>query len=103
MSRRKRSNRGWPKLLFLAVLIYAATFLVWSRARTFKLSSDQRRVWSFFAPPGGMSVVNPARWKQWKRKERIAATFFWPCVLLDERLTNRMYWPAQFADPPRIV
>lgn len=103
MARRKRSNHGWLKLLLVGILIYGATFLVWSRARTFRFSLEQERVWSFFPPPGGLSLVNPAHWSKWKRNEKIAATIFWPCVLLDEKLTNRRYWPARFADPPRAI
>src|SRR5687767_2181768 len=100
MSRRKRSNRGWVKLLLIGFLVYAATFLAWSRVRTLRFSIDQGRVWSFFSPPAGLSTLNPARWSEWKRNEKIAATIFWPCVLLDEKLTRRRYWPARFADAP---
>jgi hypothetical protein len=100
---KKSSKRRWLKLLLIAALLYVATFLVWSRVRTFRLSVDQDRFWSFFPPPGGLSTVNPTRWSQWKRNERIAGTVFWPCVLLDEKFTKRRYWPAHFADPPRVV
>jgi hypothetical protein len=102
MARRKASKRGWLKLLFVVILVYSATFLVWSRVRTFKPSLQQERFWSFFPPPNGLAAVNPARWSQWKRNERVAATIFWPCVLLDEKLTKRRYWPARFADPPQV-
>jgi hypothetical protein len=101
MGRSRKSKRGWFRLFLVALLVYGTTFLVWSRARTFKLSLQQQRVWSFFPTPGGLATVNPTRWKQWKQNERIVGTVFWPCVLLDEKLTDRIYWPAQFADPPR--
>ena len=101
MSRRKRSNRGFLKLFLVGILVYGATFLAWSRVRTFRASVEQGRVWSFFPPPVGLSTLNPARWSGWKRKEKVAGMIFWPCILLDEKFTQRRYWPARFADPPR--
>ena len=103
MSRRKKSNHRWFKFFLAGILLYGGTFLVWSRARTFRLSVEQGRVWSFFPLPAGFSTINPARWSRWKRNEKIAATLFWPCILLDEKWTDRRYWPARFADPPRTV
>jgi hypothetical protein len=101
MARRKRSNRGWLKFFLVGILVYGATFLAWSRARTFRASVEQGWVWSFFPSPGGLATVNPSRWSRWKKKEKLAGTIFWPCILLDEKLTKRRYWPARFADPPR--
>ncbi len=46
-------------------------------------------------------MLHPTYWSKWKKNERIAATIFWPCVLLDEKLTKRRYWPAKFTDAPR--
>ena len=100
MKRRKSARRNL-KLLLVGLLLYGATFLIWSRARTLRPSIDQGRVWSFFPTPAGLSTINPAQWSRWKRNEKAAAMIFWPCILLDERFTERLYWPAQFADPPR--
>lgn len=101
MTRRKSSKRRTLRFLLVLLLIYAATFLVWSRVRTFRIEGESRRVWSFLPLPNGFPALNPARWTKWKRQERIAAMVFWPCVLLDEEFTDRVYWPARFADAPR--
>ena len=90
------------RFVFVALLFYAATFLVWSRARTLTLQGNNGRVWSFFSPPSGLPMLNPNRWSEWKQKEKTAAIIFWPCVRLDEKWTVRRYWPARFAEPPRL-
>lgn len=103
MAKRKSSGFGWFKFVFVLLLIYAGTFLVWSRLRTFRVKGDDRQMWSFFAVPSGFQIANPQRWSDWKRNERIAATVFWPCIQLEERWTSRRYWPAIAAEPSRIL
>ena len=103
MAKKKSSRLRWLKVLFVLALIYGATFLVWSRLRTFRVRGEQGQVWSFFTMPSGLAVANPQRWTEWKRNERVAATIFWPCIQLDERWTSRRYWPAVAADPSRLV
>lgn len=103
MAKKKSSKLRWVKLIFVLVLLYAGTFLVWSHLRTFRLRGDDRQMWSFFAVPTGFSALNSARWNQWKKNERIVATIFWPCIHFDERWTNRRYWPAIAAEPSRLL
>jgi hypothetical protein len=102
MAKRKSSRLRWVKSGLVLVLIYAATFLVWSRLRTSEVRGENRRMWSFFPMPAGLPALSPYRWSEWKKREKIAAIIFWPCVLADEKWTERWYWPQHFADPPRL-
>ncbi|HMJ90835.1 MAG TPA: hypothetical protein VK530_13525 [Candidatus Acidoferrum sp.] len=102
MARRKTSRLRWLRIVVLLFLIYAGVFLVWSRVRTFEVRGENRRMWSFCGMPGGLAALNPQRWNEWKQREKIAAIIFYPCVLLDERWTERWYWPRHFADPPQL-
>ena len=99
---RRRSIKRNVKLAAVLLVVYAATYLVWSRARTFSIEGESTRFWSFFPRPKGLPVLSPVHWSQWKRREKTAAMIFWPCVLLDEELTDRVYWPGRFADAPRL-
>ncbi len=103
MAKKKSPGLRWIKLLFVLALIYAGTFIVWSRLRTFRIKGDDRAMWSFFSVPSGFSTLSSERWSQWKQNERIAATIFWPCIQLDERSTSRRYWPAIAAEPSRLI
>jgi hypothetical protein len=103
MAKKKSSSVRWFKVLLVLALLYAATFLVWSRLRSFRVRGDNRTMWSFFQAPSGFQLALPNNWRKWKERERIAATIFWPCIQLDERWTNRRYWPAIAAEPSRLV
>ena len=103
MAKSKSSRFRWVKFIFVLALIYACTFLVWSRMRTFRVQADNRMMWSFFSVPMGFQLAVPNYWRQWKERERIAATIFWPCIQLDERWTSRRYWPAIAAEPSRLL
>jgi hypothetical protein len=103
MARKKSSGLRWLKVLLVLALIYIAVFFVWSRVRTFRVRGDNRTMWSFFEAPSGFQLAIPNRWRQWKQRERVAATIFWPCIQAEERWTNRHYWPATITEPERLL
>jgi hypothetical protein len=81
---------------FLAVFVYVASYLVWSRW-------DGNRLWSFFRPPAGLMSLDlaaryrlfgPTAWEGWKRVESIPGTVFRPCIVVDECLSGRTYLPT---------
>lgn len=103
MAKRKSSTFGVFKLLLVFVLLYLVTFVAWSRLRTFRLRGHERQLWSFFAVPSGLAAATPKEWNEWKQREHLAAVVFWPCIILDERWTQRRYWPAMVAEPKRLI
>jgi len=95
----RRFMRRAGGLCLSAVLVYATSYLVWSRC----YSWGGERIWSFYQPPAGlMSIDLPERyrapgltpWEGWKRQERIPGLIFWPCIRIDEAVTGRIYLPT---------
>jgi hypothetical protein len=98
MAKKKSSVLRWLKIVALLIAAYLCAFVVMSRWRQISTRSDSR-MWSFFEMP----MMNPLAVPDWKRRERIAAAIFWPCIQLEERWTNRRYWPAAANDPTRLL
>jgi hypothetical protein len=92
-------RRRWRLVLataLLAPVLYVGSYLVWSRC--FSWGGDH--LWAFFQPPGGLmsfdlvdryNAFGATPDEGWKRLESIPGTVYYPCTLLDEQLTGRVY------------
>jgi hypothetical protein len=92
-------RRRWRLLLVTALLapvLYVASYLVWSRC----FAWGDEHLWAFFRPPYGLVSFDLLdRYRPfgatpdegWEHLEAIPAAVYYPCTLLDERLTGRVY------------
>ncbi len=86
----------------VSLTIYVAVFLSWSRSQTW-ITTGPTPLWSFYNPPAGLldlddvrrhyTVPGRDRMHVWRERERIPGLIFRPCILVDELLTNRRYYP----------
>ena len=96
----------------VVILVYTATYLVWSRKTTWNLSSTSNakdKVWTFYRYPAGLMAIKTYKryytvpgkpWHElWWKRERIPATIFRPLIWLDYRITGRMHYPDQYKGP----
>ena len=96
------------------LLAYVGTFVVWSRVGKIcstidpKTEQVQEVSWAFFDPPYGMMSLElalkirnpdlgltppgePHPRDVWRSREKLLEVIFYPCLWLDENLTNRRY------------
>jgi len=88
----------------VVLLLYSAAFLWRSHVE------GNSRLWSFYPPPAGLMDLDtairvyqhetgtappgdPDPRDEWRQRERRLELVFYPCIWLDQRISDREYWP----------
>jgi hypothetical protein len=75
--------------IILALVAYVGTYVVLSR----HLARRNGNRWAFVQSPGGLKLLGAPVTDQ-ADQERLLGRVFWPCIVVDQAATQRVYLPA---------